>query len=313
MTTYHTMAEYMASVFHRRMQKIAVNASLGCPNRDGKLSTSGCVYCNNAAFNPAYAFKSGLSISNQLESGMNFFRRKGEATGYLAYFQSFSNTYGPTQKLISLYEEAIHFHDISGLVIATRPDCLQNDLLDYFQNRFGNSAPDGHPYLLVEIGVESTNDNTLKRINRGHSFSCAANAIIELHKRGIPSGVHIILGLPGESEWDYIQHARHISDLPVSTIKLHQLQIIRDTPLADEYLQKPDEFSFFTPQSYASAVVTFLQELREDIYIDRFVSEAPADMVLAPRWGIKPYKIQRMVNSLLLNNHTSSTSGSKSE
>lgn len=305
MAAYRTMAEYLTSVLGGRIQKIAVNAGLGCPNRDGTLSRQGCLYCNNAAFNPAYAFESvtpstekavpASGISRQLEAGIRFFSRKGRADGYLAYFQSYSNTYGQTEHLIRLYEEALSHPGIAGLVIATRPDCLAEDLLDYLETRFGRKAPSSHPFLLMETGVESTNDDTLLRIGRGHTFECASIAIRELDRRGIPVGAHLILGLPGETEADYIMHARRISALPITTLKLHQLQIIKGTPLADAYLKHPDSFALFSPEEYADIVVRFLHELRTDIAMDRFVSESPASMVIAPRWGIKPALFQAMV------------------
>lgn len=305
MAAYRTMAEYLTSVLGGRIQKIAVNAGLGCPNRDGTLSRQGCLYCNNAAFNPAYAFESVptsadkqvsvSTISRQIEAGIRFFSRKGRADGYLAYFQSYSNTYGPTDHLIRLYEEALSHPDIVGLVIATRPDCLAEDLLDYFEERFGRKAPDPRPFLLMEIGIESTNDNTLFRINRGHNFECASHAVRELDRRGIPVGAHLILGLPGETETDYLTHVRRISALPITTLKLHQLQIIKGTPLADEYLKHPDSFNLLTPEKYADIVVRILHDIRPEIAMDRFVSESPASMVIAPRWGIKPALFQAMV------------------
>ncbi|MCQ2075029.1 MAG: TIGR01212 family radical SAM protein [Bacteroidaceae bacterium] len=286
--TYRTMSDYMSSVFGGRVQKVAVNAGLGCPNRDGTISFGGCAYCDNAAFNPAYAFSSGMSVTDQLAAGIGFFQKKEPVNGYLAYFQSFSNTYGDTAKLIGLYEEGLAFPGVLGLVISTRPDCLSADLLDYFERRFGNKAGAGHPYLLVEIGVESTNDDTLKAINRGHDFKCAQDAIIGLDKRGVAVGAHIIIGLPGEEKVDFINHARRISALPVSTLKLHQLQIIKGTAFDRMYSENPDKFKLLTPESYAEIVVELLRELRADIALDRFVSESPRSMVVAPSWGIKP-------------------------
>lgn len=299
MAPYRTMAEYMATILKGRVRKIAINAGLSCPNRNGKLSREGCAYCNNASFNPEYALLSKDSITSQLDKGVEFFKRKGEADAYLPYFQSFSNTYGETAKLIELYEEALRYQGVAGLVVATRPDCLAEDLLDYFESRFGKAAPERHPYLLVELGIESTNNDTLLRINRGHDFECAVQAVTELDKRGIAVGAHLIIGLPGEDENDFVSHARRISRLPVSTLKLHQLQIIKGTPMAQEYLNNPQEFNLLTPERYADIVVRMLAELRKDIAVDRFVSESPYAMVLAPRWGIKPSQFQQMVEKEL--------------
>ena len=267
-----------------KVRKIAVNAGLGCPNRDGTLGTGGCIFCNNEAFCPSYT-SSAKTITEQIEDGIRFFAHKGKADSYLVYFQSFSNTYGETDKLISLYEEALAYPGVSGLVIATRPDCLKPDLLDYLERRFvGEDAP----FLLVELGVETTNDDTLRLINRGHDFACSRRAVMELHKRGIAAGAHVILGLPGETEADFLDHARRLSELPISTIKLHQLQVIKGTRLADMYKENPETVKLMSPEEYASAVSRFLSVLREDIYLDRFVSETPKDMVLAPSWGLKP-------------------------
>lgn len=281
-------SEYFSSLFGGRVRKIAVNAGLGCPNRDGTLGTRGCIYCSNAAFNPAYAFKAHGSIAEQIEKGKRFSAGKGATAGYLPYFQSFSNTYGPTDRLIALYEEALACPDVLGLVIATRPDCLAADLLDWFERRFGRKAPEGHPYLLVELGVESTKDSTLEAIGRGHLWECAKNAILELDRRGIDVGAHLILGLPGEGPEDWRRHVRELSALPVKTLKFHQLQVIKGTPLARMYAADPSCVHIFSPQEYADTLRTLFAELRDDIVLDRLVSEAPPSMLIAPRWNLKP-------------------------
>lgn len=287
------ISDYFASVFGAKVQKIAVDAGLGCPNRDGTVGSGGCIFCNNDAFCPGYARGCTKSITQQLADGLEFFRRKGGDAVYLAYFQTYSNTYGDTQKLIALYEEALAFPGVKGLVLATRPDCLKEDLMDWFQERFGNKAAAGHPHLLVEIGVESTKDSTLEAINRGHSFSCAQNAIRELDARGIDCGVHIILGLPGEGHDDFIMHAGRISALPVKTIKLHHLQVVANTALERMYREGEVELELFSPESYAAQVRAFLGELRADIAVDRLVNETPKAMVVAPCWGLKPSEFNK--------------------
>lgn len=293
MVTHPSISAYFEKIFHGRIQKIAVNAGLGCPNRDGTLGTGGCIFCNNEAFVPRYAGHGCKSITQQIEDGIRFFSRKGAADGYLIYFQSFSNTYGDSGRLISIYEEALTYPGVKGLVIATRPDCLADDLLDWFGSRFGNKAPEGHPYLLVELGVESTNDRTLERIRRGHDSSCSERAIRALAERGIPVGAHIILGLPGESREDFILHAERLSRLPVTTVKLHHLQIIEGTALAEEYVSDPGIVHLFTPDEYIDAVREFLAHLRKDIVVDRIVSESPKALVIAPSWGLKPSELGR--------------------
>lgn len=291
---YRTMNDYLNGVFLGRVIKIAVNAGLGCPNRDGTLGRDGCIYCNNLSFNPAYAANdlSG-SITAQLSEGVKFNSRKGECYGYLAYFQSYTNTYGPTDRLIELYEEALKFPGVKGLVIATRPDCIKPDLADWFEQRFGRKAPAGHPHLLVEIGIESTLDRTLQLINRHHTYQCASDCIHDLNERGIDTGAHIILGLPGETEQDWMTHADRISALPIKTLKLHQLQVVKGTALARMYEQEP--FKLFTAQEYAQVVRDFINAARKDLFYDRFVSETPQSMLIAPFWGIKPQIFNQML------------------
>ena len=295
-----TMNDYLSGVFPGRVIKIAVNAGLGCPNRDGTLGHDGCIYCNNYSFNPAYAANdlSG-SITAQLAEGVKFNSRKGECYGYLAYFQSYTNTYGSTEKLIQLYEEALQFPGVKGLVIATRPDCIKPDLADWFEQRFGCKAPQDHPHLLVEIGIESTLDRTLQLINRHHTYQCAVDCINDLNERGIDTGAHLILGLPGETEQDFMTHAGRISALPIKTIKLHQLQIVKGTALARTYNQNQESIKLFTAQEYAQVVANFIKTARKDLYYDRFVSETPKDMLIAPVWGLKPQSFNHIVDLLL--------------
>ncbi len=294
---YRTMNDYLSGVFPGRVIKIAVNAGLGCPNRDGTLGRDGCIYCNNLSFNPAYAANdlSG-SITAQLEKGVAFNSRKGDCYGYLAYFQSYTNTYGPTERLIELYEEALRFPGVKGLVIATRPDCIKPDLADWFEQRFGHKAPAGHPHLLVEIGIESTLDRTLQLINRHHTFKCASDCINDLYQRGIDTGAHLILGLPGETEQDWMTHADRVSALPIKTLKLHQLQVVKGTALARMYEQVPSSIRLFeTPQEYAAVVSAFIERARRDLCYDRFVSETPQSLLIAPAWGIKPHSFNQMI------------------
>lgn len=294
---YRTMNDYLSRVFPRRVIKIAVNAGLGCPNRDGTLGRDGCIYCNNLSFNPSYA-ANDLSggITAQLEKGVKFNSRKGECYGYLAYFQSYTNTYGPTGRLIELYEQALRFPGVKGLVIATRPDCIKPDLADWFELRFGHKAPSSHPHLLVEIGIESTLDRTLQLINRHHTFQCASDCINDLYERGIDTGAHLILGLPGETEQDWMTHADRISALPIKTLKLHQLQVVKGTALARMYEQAPTSIRLFeTPQEYAVVVSAFIKRARRDLFYDRFVSETPKSLLIAPAWGIKPHSFNELL------------------
>lgn len=287
-----SFSDYLSTRLPGKVRKIAVSAGLSCPNRDGTVGKGGCVFCNNEAFCPRYT-DPHKSITEQIEDGIRFFAHKGRADSYLIYFQSFSNTYGETDKLILMYEEALAYPGVSGLVVATRPDCLKPDLLDYLERRF---TGEGSPFLLMEIGVESTKDETLRLINRGHDYACAEQAIRELGRRGIAVGVHIILGLPGEAEDDFVNHARRLSELPICTVKLHQLQVIEGTALADMYKKDPDSIKLMTPEDYVCAVKAFVSCLRDDICIDRLVSETPGSMVLAPSWGLKPSEFAKLLD-----------------
>jgi len=295
MLSYRTFSDYLSSIFQGKIRKIAVNAALGCPNIDGTSGRGGCTYCSNSSFSPGYARG---EIRKQIEAGKKFSENKGRTDGYLAYFQSFTGTYGPTARLIELYEEALGCPGVAGLVIATRPDCIADDLLDYFRRRFGKDAPEGHPFLLVELGVESTCNKTLSRINRGHTWECSQRAILRLNEAGIDVGAHLIIGFPGEKEDEYIRHAKLLSELPIKTLKLHQLQIIKGTAMAREYQQHPEEFSLMTPEKYAQTVLKMLDHIRSDIALDRFVSESPKGMVVAPSWGLKPSEFANLLEEL---------------
>jgi len=283
----------MWDTLHMRVRKIAVNAGLGCPNRDGSIGTGGCIYCNNESFNPRYAHESVGSITAQIEQGISFNSRKGTPDGYLAYFQSYTNTYGETGRLISMYDEALAYPGVVGLVIATRPDCISADLMEWLKSKCAGG--NRNPFIMVEIGVESTKDSTLRAINRGHDWACARNTILSLAECGVAVGAHIILGLPGEDRNDMLRHADLLSELPISTLKLHQLQVIKGTRLAQIWQQNPESLYLFTASEYAELVVEFLKHLRSDIALDRFVSEAPPSMLLAPRWGIKPAEFDRLL------------------
>ena len=191
----------------------------------------------------------------------------------------------------------MRYPGVKGLVIATRPDSIKPDLADWFEHRFGRKAPVNHPHLLLEIGIESTLDRTLQLINRHHTYQCAVQCINNLNERGIDTGVHLILGLPGETEQDWMTHAERISTLPVRTIKLHQLQVVKGTALSRMYEKEP--FKLFSAQEYAQVVANFIKAARKDLYYDRFVSETPKDMLIAPAWGIKPQAFNHMVEQLL--------------
>ena len=278
---YNDYGTWIRRQFPFRVQKISVDAGFSCPNRDGSISYGGCTFCDNRTFNPSYC-QPAKSITEQIAEGKLFFGRKYPDMRYLAYFQAYSNTYAPLDTLRRHYEEALSIDGIVGLVIGTRPDCVGRQLLDYLEQLAKQT------FLVVEYGIESTSDDTLRRINRGHDFECSRRAIELTHERGIITGGHIILGLPGETADDSAAQAGTVSQLPLDILKLHQLQIIRGTHMADEYAQKP--FNLYTADQYIDLCIRYLERLRPDMVVERFVSQSPADMLVAPKWGLKNYE-----------------------
>lgn len=288
---YNDFGTWIRKQFPYRVQKISVNAGFSCPNRDGRIGVGGCVYCDNRTFNPSYCAHH-QSITEQLEEGKRFFARKYPEMKYLAYFQAYTNTYAPIGQLRTLYEEALQVEDVVGLVIATRPDCMSDELLGYLEELNKRS------FLIVEYGIESANDETLLRINRGHTFECSRQAVIKTHERGILVGGHVILGLPGEDSQECLRQAPIISSLPLDILKIHQMQIIRDTPLAKDYARNP--FHVFSVEEYVELVVRYISLLRKDLVLERFVSQSPADLLIAPKWGLKNHEFTALVRKRLM-------------
>lgn len=280
---YNDFAGFLAGEFPFKVQKISVNAGFTCPNRDGTKGFGGCTYCNNQTFNPAYC-RDDRSVTMQLEEGKRFFARKYPQMKYLAYFQAYTNTYGELELLKRMYEEALAVEGVVGLVIGTRPDCMPDSLLDYLEevNR--------RTFLLVEYGIESADDRTLERINRGHSFACTEDAVRRTAARGIRTGGHVILGLPGESREDLIKQAERLSELPLTTLKMHQLQLIRGTRMAHEYALHPEEFHLYSADEYIDLVIDYVEHLRPDLILERFVSQSPRELLIAPDWGLKNHE-----------------------
>lgn len=290
-TPYRTYADFLAPHFNGKIQKLSIDGGFSCPNRDGRLSHSGCAYCNNATFTPSYCL-AGDPITLQLEKGKQFFRRKYPEMQFLAYFQAHTNTYAPLNVLRERYGEALSVSDIVGIVIATRPDCIAPDTLDYLTELSRRT------FLLIEFGVETTDDALLRRLNRGHTFAQAQEAILRTAKRGIHTAAHLILGLPGQTRKQMLLEADRISRLPIEVLKLHQLQIVRNTALEREYAVSPALFVslFSTPEQYATLVVDFLERLRPTIALERFTSQTPSDLLIAPRWGLKNHEFTALLN-----------------
>ena len=287
---YKEFGTWLQAELGCKAQKLSVDAGLTCPNRDGTLGRGGCTFCDNRTFNPAYC-RQGGSITDQLEAGKRFFARKYPTMKYLAYFQSYSNSYGTLSHLKELYEEALRVPDVVGLVIGTRPDCMPDALLEYLEelNR--------RTFLLVEYGVESANEETLVRVNRGHTFAQARECIIRTAQRGIRVGVHMILGFPWETRSELIRQAQLIASLPITTLKLHQLQVIKGTQLAREYELHP--WPLPTAEEYVDLVLEYISHLPPSLVLERFVSQSPPEYVIAPRWGLKNHEFSALVKKAM--------------
>lgn len=286
---YNEFGDFLRNRFPYKVQKISINAGFTCPNRDGTKGWGGCTYCNNQTFSPEYCHTE-KSVTEQLEEGIRFFSRKYPEMKYLAYFQAYTNTYDELSVLKANYEEALAYPGVVGLIVGTRPDCMPEALLDYF------TALSKEKFVLIEYGVESTCDKTLTRINRGHTYEESETTIRRTAERGIYTGAHLILGLPGESREEILQHADRLSALPITTLKLHQLQLIRNTRMAKEYAEQPEEFHLYTADEYIDLAIDFIERLNPSIVVERFVSQSPKELLIAPDWGLKNFEFTAKVN-----------------
>ena len=295
---YNSFVGYFKRKYGERLQKIVLDAGFTCPNRDGKAGRGGCTYCDNAAFHPSYS-TAGKSLHQQMDEGIGFHKVRYRTTEhYLAYFQSFSNTYAPLEKLRSLYEEALTHPQVVGIVIGTRPDCVDEEKLDYLADlAHGRVLKDWSrelsgddvrtaPIVIVEYGIESCYDQTLLRINRGHDFETACRAVETTASRGIDVGAHFILGLPGETRQMMLDACSLINDLPLRSVKFHQLQIVKGTQMEKEYALVPQDFVRFSLDEYLDFFVEMLERLRPDLFIERFVGEVPPRFVNETPWGL---------------------------
>ncbi len=289
---YNDFPGYFKNKFQGRVQKVSVDAGFTCPNRDGTKALNGCSYCNNTTFKPDYC-RLEKSISEQVQQGIDFFAKKYKSMRFLAYFQAYTNTYAPVKVLKERYEEALQNPKVVGLVIGTRPDCISGEVLDYLEKISKDF------YVMVEFGVESVKNETLQRINRGHLYEHSIQAIEETAQRGIHNCAHLILGLPGEDRSDFLIQAKEISKLPVENLKLHQLQIHKGTKMASDYEKQPGEFHLFSADEYLELVVDYLEHLNPSIIVERFVSQAPPNMLIAPKWGLKNFEFVAKLEKLL--------------
>ena len=297
---YKDYSDFLAEHFSGKIQKLTVNAGFSCPNRDGTFGRGGCAYCNNVSFSPSLG---GGTVSRQLEEGKRFFEKKYPVMRYLAYFQSYTNTHGPMERLLELYREALGVDKVEGLIIGTRPDCVTDRLLDELTHL-------GKP-VFMEYGAESANNRTLEVVNRCHTWEQTADAVRRTAARGIPVGLHFILGLPGETEEDMLRTVERALELPLQTIKLHQLQIIKGTPLAAGAVRDGESGMLtyrglpvreFTVEEYVELcvrIVGLVNRRNPDVAIERFTSQAPDELLISPRWGLKNYQFTNLLNRRL--------------
>ena len=277
---FNSYISYCQQTYGSRLQKLSIDAGFSCPNRDGTKGIGGCTYCVNDAFNPSYC-QPGKSVTQQINEGIPFHRtRYKRAGGFIAYFQAYSNTYASIADLRKRYEEAIVHPEITGLSIGTRPDCLSQDVLDLLVEINKQKS------VAVEIGVESCYDTSLDRICRGHSFAEAVDAITRTSKTGLHTAAHFIFGLPGETIDDMLKMAGIISDLPLNSVKFHQLQIIKGTAMEQEFADKPQDFVTFTLEAYIDFIVDFLERFNPAIMIERLSGEVPPRFLAGPSWGL---------------------------
>jgi len=298
---------YYKRIYGERLQKLVIDAGFTCPNRDGTVGYGGCSFCDNAAFHPSYS-TAGKSIAAQIDEGIEFHQvRYRNTRHYLAYFQSYSNTYAPLPRLKALYLEALSHPHIVGIVIGTRPDCIDEEKLDWLAElKAGRALPDwrrdgfGAPVVKVEYGIESCYDATLLRVGRGHDVAAAERAVRLSAERGLDPGAHFILGLPGESRSMLVDQCSFISSLPLHSVKFHQLQLVKGTRIEKEYAAVPDDFLRLDLPEYLDLVVDILERLRPDLYIERVAGEVPPRFVNETQWGlIRNFQILHLLDDRL--------------
>ncbi len=286
---YRDFSQFLAGYFPQKMKKLTVNAGCTCPNRDGTKGRGGCTYCNNQSFNPAYCTpKTGIAA--QLERGKRFFARKYPKMRYLAYFQAYTNTYGDMERLLEMYSEALSVENVDGIIIGTRPDCMPLQMLEALADLHRKH------WVMVEYGAESSHDETLKLINRRHSWKDTEDAVFRTARAGIPVGVHLIAGLPGETQEMIIRTVERLSQLPVSVLKLHQLQLIKGTRMARDVEEGLYPLRFCTVEEYMELCCEIVRHLSPEIAVERFISQSPESLLIAPRWGLKNYEFVNLLN-----------------
>jgi len=293
---FNAYSDYFRKEYGERVQKITINAGFTCPNRDGKVGRGGCTFCDNRAFNPSYD-DAHTSVTEQIKKGMEFHKKRyRRATSYLAYFQAFSNTYADLAHLQKLYEEALSVPEVRGIVVGTRPDCVDEVKLDYFAELSKRC------HLVLEYGMESMLNNTLLRVNRGHDVEKSRWAVEETVRRGIHVGGHLIIGLPGEKRSDYLDMARELADWPLDSVKFHQLQLIKGTAMAREFEKNPGDFLSFDMGDYLELMMEIVELLSPRLVIERIAGEVIPGMGLREGWGLRYDGVLKAFEKLLEEN-----------
>ena len=287
---YNAFGPFLKAKFGCRVWKISVDGGFTCPNRDGTISVGGCTYCNNDSFRPATA-TSLRPISEQVEQGIDYLRRRYRAEKFIVYFQSFTSTYAPLEALVPLYEAAIARADVVGLSLGSRPDCVDEAKIAFLEKLARTH------FVTLEFGLESIYDKTLARINRGHNYQCWLDAMNCARNRGIWLGAHLILGFPWETRDEMLAMAEAISDRGLDFLKLHHLHVVQNTAMARDYQEQP--FPLLGFEEYTDLVVDFLERLNPAIRVERLFGIAPAKQLLGPIWGKSKAEIQRRIENKL--------------
>jgi radical SAM protein (TIGR01212 family) len=292
---YNSYSAYLREKFGCRVHKVSVDVGFTCPNRDGTVASGGCVYCNNDSFVPSYA-RSRISLHNQIKTGIEYLKKRFKAEKFIIYFQAYTNTYDKTEKLERIYREALEYDGVVGLAVGTRSDCVDEEKIKLFENLSRDW------FITVEYGIESIYDRTLKLMNRGHNYQSVLNAIRITKDRGIHIGAHIIVGFPGETQDEMLRMADEMSNLGIDFLKIHNLHIVRNTPLARMYMKEP--FRLFTYEEYLDFISRFLERLSPKIVLERLFTDTPQDLLIAPIWNKTHAEILRGIDMELQRKNT---------
>ena len=290
MPRYNTYRPYIKEKLGYRVNKLSVDMGFTCPNRDGNLAVGGCVYCNNDSFVPPYA-RARFSMDQQITNGMDYLKKRFKAEKFIVYFQSYTNTYDSVEKLEEMYRNALKYEDVIGIAVGTRSDCIDEEKINMFEKLAK------HCYVSLEFGIESIYDKTLEFMNRGHDYQSVLDAIDMSKGRGFVIGAHIIVGMPTETREEMLAMAGEVSSLGIDVFKVHNLHIVRNTPLARMYRKEP--FSLFNFEEYIDFIIEFLERLSPDMVIERLFTDTPHQLLIAPDWGKSHLQILQAIEAEL--------------